>query len=155
MFKVCGIIGISKMKFFNFPGTERVQWDNEVFLSWFMNSWNYFSTTHKYIHIYIYIFIYKGKTIKSTTLLLYLSIILTLFILSTLFYKDYSKISYYIISYIYIYICVCVTVYLWRKLTFQCCYDNALTLNISDSNVILSSCRDHRRQRLFLIFCFL
>ena len=130
---------------------------SEIMKFFFPDSWIHeiIFLRHTNTYIYIYIFIYKGKTIKSTTLLLYLSIILTLFILSTLFYKDYSKISYYIISYIYIYIYMCVTVYLWRKLTFQCCYDNALTLNISDSNVILSSCRDHGRQRLFLIFCFL
>ena len=138
MFKVCGIIGISKMKFFNFPGTERVQWDNEVFLSWFMNSWNYFSTTHKYIHIYIYIFIYKGKTIKSTTLLLYLSIILTLFILSTLFYKDYSKISYYIISYIYIYIYI-----------YVC---NCLFMKKTNFSMLLWQCVDVKYQRFECYF---
>ena len=48
---------------------------------------------------------------------LYLSIILTLFILSTLFDKDYSRIPHHII-YIYIYIYIYNIIYIENKLDY-------------------------------------
>ena len=59
----------------------------------------------------MYIYTYKRVPKKVVLFMVYLGIILTLFIFSTLFDKDYTRISYiYMYVYVYIHICTYISV---------------------------------------------